>query len=170
MRRVRKTQRGFSLIEIIVALTILAMSILLVTRAFLVLLQGTNSSGNRTVAASLAVRMLEQTRALPESQSSTAAWTVQFDSIVPTTGWVRFSAPNTNYEYQLEINDIDLNPGSAYPCWLSASPMTACGGANHENTLKFLTVSVRFNPDPSQSPPPLAEVNSAVIRDMYRRP
>jgi prepilin-type N-terminal cleavage/methylation domain-containing protein len=167
---VRRKQRGFTLIEIIVALTILAMSILLVTRAFLVLLQGTNSSGNRTVAASLAVRMIEQTRALPESQSSTGAWVASFDSIVPTTGWVRFGAPYANYEYQLEVNDVDLNPSSTYPCWLTAAPMTACAGPNHENTIKFLTVSVRFNPDPLQSPPPLAEVSSAVIRDMYRRP
>ena len=74
-------EHGFTLMEVIVALTVLAMSILFITRAFLTLLQVTNQGGNVTVASSLAVKTLEQIRSGPESQSSTAGWTAQFDAI-----------------------------------------------------------------------------------------
>jgi len=50
------TARGFTLLEVLVALTVLAMSILFITRAFLIMLQVTNEGGNRTVASALAVR------------------------------------------------------------------------------------------------------------------
>lgn len=142
--------------EVIVAMTILAMSILFITRAFLTLLQVTNDGGNVTVASSLAVRTLEQIRSGPESQSSTAGWTAQFDTIAnqsPTT----FSAPHSRYSYEVRVNEISLNPSSAAPSWLTGSPV-------HSNTIKWVTVRVTFNGQV------LAQVSSAVIRDMYRRP
>jgi prepilin-type N-terminal cleavage/methylation domain-containing protein len=148
---------GFTLVEIVVALTILAMSILLVTRAFLTILQVTNQGGNRTVATSLAVRVLEEYRARVEGQSTSTLWSAAFDAIPASAGPTPFPAPYSRYTWTLTTNQVDLSPASAAPSWLTSDPP-------HSNTIKWLTVRVSFDGQP------LAEVSSAVIRDMYRRP
>jgi prepilin-type N-terminal cleavage/methylation domain-containing protein len=149
-------EQGFTLMEVIVALTVLAMSILFITRAFLTLLQVTNEGGNITVASSLAVRTLEQVRSGPESQSSTGGWTAQFDAIT-NQGPIAFPPPHDRYAYEVRVDEIALSPSSAAPAWLTGSPV-------HSNTLKWITVRVTFNGQV------LAQVSSALIRDMYRRP
>ncbi|MGQ0571614.1 MAG: type IV pilus modification PilV family protein [Armatimonadota bacterium] len=162
----RRRNRGFTLIEVVVALSILAMSILLVSRAFLIILQVTNQGGNRTVASSLAVRVLEEVRSRPESQSNTVGWLVGFGNVLPA-GPTTFGAPYTNYAFRVFVNEVDLNPSTAYPCWLTAAPPGPCTpGANHANTIKWVTVRVMFVPTGQVQ----AEVSSAVIGDMYRRP
>ncbi len=162
---VRIRERGFTLVEIIVALTILAMTILLVSRAFLILLSVTNKGGNQTVASALAVRVLEQVRSGPESQSNSAAWMSAFDTNVAAQGPVSFAAPYTNYAYQVVINQVDLTPSTAYACWLTSAPPPPCTvSPDHSNTMKWVTVRVTFRGQP------LAQVSSAVIRDMYHRP
>ena len=149
-------EHGFTLMEVIVALTVLAMSILFITRAFLTLLQVTNQGGNVTVASSLAVKTLEQIRSGPESQSSTAGWTAQFDAIT-NQGPLTFAAPHTRYSYEVRVDEVGLSPSSASPSWLTGAPL-------HSNTVKWVTVRVTFNGQV------LAQVSSALIRDMYRRP
>ncbi len=158
LRRMQRADRrggGFTLTEVIVALTILAMSILLITRAFLILIQVTGQGGNTTVASALAVRVLEEVRSRPESQSSSAGWTAQFDAIAaqPLTN---FGAPYDGYAFQVLVNQVDLNPSSADPPWLAEY--------NHPDALKWITVRVEFRGMT------LARVSSAVVRDMYRRP
>jgi prepilin-type N-terminal cleavage/methylation domain-containing protein len=150
----RRGERAFSLIEVIVALTILAMSILFITRAFLILLQVTNRGGNVTVASALAVRRLEQLRSGPESQSTDVGWITNFDAIVsePPTA---FAAPYGNYSYQVDINQVTTAPGS--PAWLTSLPL-------HHNTMKWITVRVIYQ---GQT---LAQVSSAVVRGMYWQP
>jgi len=154
---VRTRERGFTLVEIIVALTILAMSILLVTRSFLILLQVTSQGGNQTVASALAVRVLEQVRSGPESQSNSTGWMLSFDNTVVPQGPTNFGPPYANYAFQVVINSVDLTPATAAPAWLTNPP-------DHSNMIKWVTVRVTFRGNE------LAQVSSAVIRDMYRRP
>lgn len=150
----RRGERAFSLMEVVVALAILAMSILFITRAFLILLQQTNRGGNITVASALAVRRLEQIRSSPESQSNDTGWVTNFDAIAaegPTT----FPAPYGNYTYQVFINQVSTTPAS--PAWLTGLPL-------HPNNVKWITVRVTHQ---GQT---LAQVSSSVIRNMYWRP
>ncbi len=150
----RRGERAFSLMEVIVALAILAMSILLISRAFLILLQTTTRGGNVTVASALAVRRLEQIRGSPESQSTSATWVTNFDNIV-NEGPIPFAAPYNNYSYAVVVNQVTHTP--AQPAWLTNLPL-------HSNTIKWITVRVTYQ---GQT---LAQVSSSVIRDMYRQP
>ncbi|MBM3471466.1 MAG: prepilin-type N-terminal cleavage/methylation domain-containing protein [Armatimonadetes bacterium] len=149
----RRRERGFTLIEVIVALTILAVSILLITRAFLILIQVTNQGGNKTVASALAVRVLEEIRSRPESQSSSAGWTANFDAIA-SQSLTNFGAPYGNYAFEVLVNQVDLS--TPQPDWLS--------DYSHSNAVKWVTVRV------DSRGRTLAQVSSAVVRDMYRRP
>lgn len=146
--------RAFSLLEVIVALAILTMSILFITRAFLILLQVTTRGGNVTVASALAVRRLEQIRGGPESQSSATVWVTNFDAIV-AEGSTAFPAPYANYTYQVFVNQVTTAP--AAPAWLAGLPL-------HANNIKWITVRVTYQ---GQT---LAQVSSSVIRNMYWRP
>ncbi|MGH2403754.1 MAG: type IV pilus modification PilV family protein [bacterium] len=150
----RRGERAFSLLEVVVALAILAMSILFITRVFLILLQQTNRGGNVTMASALAVRRLEQIRGAPESQSSDTGWILNFDAIIgeaPTP----FPAPYSNYAYEVFINQVNTTPVS--PSWLTGQPL-------HPNNIKWITVRVTHH---GQA---LAQVTSSVIRNMYWRP
>jgi prepilin-type N-terminal cleavage/methylation domain-containing protein len=165
---VRRRQRGFTLIEVLVALTVLALSILLITRAFLTILTVTNQGGNLTVASSLAMRVLEEIRAEVEGQSTSSTWTAEFDSIPASAGPTPFPAPYVRYSYTMAVNQVDLSPTSvgpeSYPCWLTSNPPGCTPETDHSNTIKWVTVRVSYDGQL------LAEVSSAVIRDMYRRP
>jgi prepilin-type N-terminal cleavage/methylation domain-containing protein len=165
---VHRRQRGFTLIEVLVALTVLALAVLLISRAFLTILSVTNKGGNLTVASSLAMRVLEEVRADVEGQSTSATWTAEFDNIPASAGPTAFPAPYGRYSYTMVVNQVDLSPTSAgpeaYPCWLTSNPPGCTPVSDHSNTIKWITVRVTH--DGQQ----LAEVSSAVIRDMYRRP
>jgi prepilin-type N-terminal cleavage/methylation domain-containing protein len=161
---VRERQQGFTLIEVIVSLTILAMTILLVSRAFLTLLQVTNQGGNQTVATSLAVRKLEEVRSAVESQNDTSTWTTAFCNLQSTLSPTSFGAPYDNYFFEVVVNQVSLSAWSAEPGAAYAQPGT-CGApepGNHPNNMKWVTVRVTFRGQQ------LAQVSSAVIRDMYR--
>lgn len=156
---VRRGERAFSLLEIVVALAILAMSILFITRAFLLLLQQTNKGGNVTVASALAVRKLEQVRGGPESQSNQTGWMQNFDAIVDE-GPSAFPAPYANYTYQVFRNQVNTTPAlSGIPTCppVPADPRLAA------NCIKWITVRVTYQ---GQT---LAQVSSSVIRNMYWR-
>lgn len=147
--------RGFTLLEILVALTVLAAFILLVGRAFVTMIAVTGDAGQITVAGALAVRQLEEVRGRAEAQTTSAEWTAAFDAIAEE-GPQPFPPPHTRYAYQVLVNRVDLMPSSAAPSWLTGTP--------HANTMKWVTVRVSYQGRT------LAQVSSSLIRDMYHRP
>jgi len=93
MRLGRRAQSGgFTIIEVLVALTLLAAVILLVTRAFLTVLSVTSQGGRVTVATALAAKQLEAVRTRVEAQPDRTNWRNEFCAIAaqPTTA---FAAP-----------------------------------------------------------------------------
>ncbi len=157
-----RCQHGFTLLEVLIAMTLLAVAILLVARAFVGLMQVAGWSNARTVATALAVRVLEESRAAVEGQTTSGARVEGFDSIPPTAVGT-FPAPYGRYAWSMAVNEVDLSPQSAHPCWLTGSPPAGCPPvADHPNTLKWLTIRVTVDGQE------LAAVSSALIRDMLR--
>lgn len=150
------TVRGFTLLEILVALTALAAFVLLVGRAFVTMIAVTGDAGKITVAGALAVRRLEEVRGRAEAQATSAQWTAAFDAIADE-GPQPFPPPYSAYAFQVLVNRIELMPPSAAPSWLLAAPP-------HANTIKWVTVRVTYQGRT------LAQVSSSLIRDMYHRP
>jgi prepilin-type N-terminal cleavage/methylation domain-containing protein len=148
--------RGFTLLEILVALTVLAAFILLIGRAFVTMIAVTGNAGEITVAGALAVRRLEEVRGRAEAQVTSAEWTAAFDAIA-AEGPLPFPPPYSRYTHQVLVNRVDLSPPSAAPSWLTGAPP-------HANTIKWVTVRVAYQGRT------LAQVSSSLIRDMYHRP
>jgi prepilin-type N-terminal cleavage/methylation domain-containing protein len=159
-----RSQRGFTILEVLVAMTVLAVTGLLVARAFIGLMQVTGRSSTRTIATALAVRILEEYRASVDGQATSRARVASFDGIPPTAAGA-FPVPYSRYAWSLTVNQVDLSPPSAHPCWLTGDPPAGCSPiADHPNTLKWLTVRVSVD---GQN---IAAVSSALIRDMHRGP
>jgi prepilin-type N-terminal cleavage/methylation domain-containing protein len=148
--------RGFTLLEILVALTVLAAFVLLIGRAFVTMIAVTGDAGDITVAGALAVRRLEEVRGRAEGQATSAEWTAAFDAIMEE-GPLPFPPPYAQYAYQVLVNRVDLMPPSVAPSWLTGAPP-------HANTIKWVTVRVTCQGRT------LAQVSSSLIRDMYHRP
>ncbi|NTV09649.1 MAG: type IV pilus modification protein PilV [Zoogloea sp.] len=66
----RRMQSGFSLIEVLVAIVIMAIGLLGVAGLNLIALRGTQDAGNRTVATELAYEIAERMRANPGARAS----------------------------------------------------------------------------------------------------
>lgn len=155
----RRSERAFSLLEVVVALAILAMSILFITRAFLILMQQTSKGGNVTVASALAVRRLEQIRGRPEAQTNDTGWVTNFDAIA-AEGPTAFPAPYANYTYEVFLNQVTTTP--ALPTIPTCPPVPSDPRVG-ANCIKWITVRVTHQ---GQT---LAQVSSSVIRNMYWR-
>src|SRR3970040_298725 len=121
MRLSRRRDAGFTIIEVLVALTLLAAVILLVTRAFLTVLSVTSRGGRGTVATALGAKPLEGGRTRVEAQPDRTNWRNEFCAIAaqPTTA---FAAPYGAYSYRVLLNDqaVSAAPGQedlVVPCW-----------------------------------------------------
>src|SRR3970040_1644343 len=121
MRLSRRRDAGFTIIEVLVALTLLAAVILLVTRAFLTVLSVTSRGGRGTVATALGAKPLEGGRTRVEAQPDRTNWRNEFCAIAaqPTTA---FAAPYGAYSYRVLLNDqaVAAAPGQEdllLPCW-----------------------------------------------------
>src|SRR3972149_3638890 len=145
MRLFRRRDAGFTLIEVLVALTLLAAVILLVTRAFLTVLSVTSQGGRVTVATALAAKQLEAVRTRGEAQPDRANWRNEVCAITaqPTTavaaggGGQRGSAPDCTNEATLTQDD----------------------------RLRGVTVEVFFQGGGQ----PVARMTSAIMRGAYHR-
>ncbi len=183
MFRVRRRQAGFTIIEILVALTLLAAVILLVTRAFLTVLSVTSQGGRVTVAAALAARQLEAIRSSVEAQPDRTGWRNEFCTIT-AQATTAFAAPYGAYSYRVLLNDqaVSAAPGQEdllLPCWSlewtrgggcagqpGYSPdCTNDGSLTQDDRLRWVTVEVFFQ----GSTQPVARMTTAVVRGAYHR-
>jgi prepilin-type N-terminal cleavage/methylation domain-containing protein len=145
--------RGFTLVEVMVSLVLLAGLALMAARAFLVLMDVSGAAGRQATAAALAVGLLERTRAGPEAQATSEGWVREFDALAGGSG--AFPAPHRDYTWEVVMDAVSVAPEAARPPWLSGSPPNA-------NSLRWITVRVAFRGRA------LAQLSSAVIRDMHR--
>ncbi len=178
---IRSARSGFTIIEVLVALTLLAVVILLVTRAFLVVLSVTSQGGRITTATALAAKQLETVRAQVEAQPNRSAWRTAFCSIA-AAGRTAFGAPYGAYEFQVLVDGgaVSATAGQEdvlLPCWsvgwdrgggCPGMPGYAPGCAGDINNaqddrLRWITVEVFYR----GSIQPVARMTSAVVRGAY---
>ncbi len=180
----RRAQSGFTIIEILVALTLLAAVILLVTRAFLTVLSVTSQGGRVTVATALASRQVEAIRSRVEAQPDRGAWRREFCGIAaqPTTA---FGAPYGAYSYRVVLNEQAVEAAAGQedallPCWSVEWARSGGGGCTgpgyspdcggdatltQDDRLRWVTVEVYFQGGGA----PVARMTTAIIRGAYHR-
>lgn len=182
MARLRRRHAGFTIIEVLVALTLLAMVILLVTRAFLVVLSVTSQGGRVTTATALAAKQLETIRTTVEAQPDRDAWRVAFCNIA-ALGRTTFAAPYGSYQYQVLLNDTAVTARAGQedallPCWAVEWARTGCSGQpgyvgscaadstlGQDDRMRWVTVEVFFRTGAQ----PVARLTTAVVRGAYHR-
>jgi len=178
----RRSHAGFTVIEVLVALTLMAMVILLVTRAFLVVLSVTSRGGRVTSATALAAKQLETIRTTVEAQPDRDTWRTAFCNIA-AAGRAAFSAPYGSYEYQVLLNDNAVSARSGQeaallPCWGVEWNRTGCSGQpgyaggcaadatlGQDDRMRWVTVQVFFRAGAA----PIASLTTAIIRGAYHR-
>jgi hypothetical protein len=166
---------------VLVALTLLAVVILLVTRAFLVVLSVTSQGGRLTTATALAAKQLETIRAQVEAQPSRVAWRTAFCNIA-AVGRTTFAVPYGAYEYQVFIDGTAVSATAGQepallPCWSAGWDWGGCPGAPgyqsgncindandaQDDRLRWVTVEVFYR----GAAQPVARMTTAVIRGAY---
>ncbi len=178
----RRIVAGFTVIEILVALTLMAMVILLVTRAFLVVLSVSSQGGRVTTATALAAKQLEAIRTTVEAQPNRDAWRTAFCTIA-AVGRSTFAAPYGSYEYQVELNDNAVTARAGQendllPCWSVEWNRTGCVGQPgyvgtcaadsdlaQDDRMRWVTVEVFYGGGTQ----PVARLTTAILRGAYHR-
>ncbi len=184
MRHARRTPAGVTIIEILVALTLLAAVVLLVARAFLTVLSVTNQGRRVTVATALAATQLEAIRTQVEAQPDRGSWRSAFCAIA-AQGTTAFPAPYGAYSYRVLLNDqavaaVGGQEDLLLPCWSVEWARIGGGGCpgpeyapdcandaslTQDDRLRWVTVEVFFQGGGQ----PVARMTTAVIRGAYHR-
>ncbi len=187
MRRlVQRAYSGFSLIEVLVALTLLAIVMLVLTKAFLTIIMVTSRGGNQTVATGLAIKRLDEIRARVEAQPTRQTWRDNFCSIAqnpPNAADPPIPFPeNGAYRFRVRLNqeavraqggqealllpDYGIERGTIPP-WNAAPDYNPdCAGDNNtEDRLRWVTVEVFYRGGTQ----PIVRMTTAVIRGAYHR-
>ena len=187
MRRlVQRGYSGFSLIEVLVALTLLAIVMLVLTRAFLTIIMVTSRGGNQTVATGLAMKKLDEIRARVEAQPDQLTWRSNFCSIaqdppIATDPPVPFPE-NGAYRYRVRLNqeavraqggqealllpDYGIERGTIPPWTAAPNYSPDCAGDNNtEDRLRWVTVEVFYR----SGTQPIVRMATAIIRGAYHR-
>ncbi len=178
----RLSPAGFTLVEVLVALTLLATVVLLVTRAFLTVLTVAGWGGRMTVASALAARQLEAIRSRVEAQPDRVSWRGAFCEVAaqpPTT----LAPPYAAYSYRVLLNEQAVAAAAGQedlllPCWSVEWPRAGCdaqpayapdcatdASAAQDDRLRWVTVEVFFR----DGGRPAASVTSAIIRGAWHR-
>lgn len=187
MRRlVQRVSSGFSLIEVLVALTLLAIVMLVLTRAFLNIIMVTSRGGNLTVATGLAIKRLDEIRARVEAQPDQLTWRNNFCSIAqnpPNVADPPIPFPeNGAYRFRVRLNQEAVRAQGGQEALLLPSygiergtipPWNAvpdynpnCAGDNNtEDRLRWVTVEVFYRGGTQ----PIVRMTTAVIRGAYHR-
>ncbi len=117
---------GFTLVEILVALSILAMAVIAMTRAFDISLTWTGRSNDRTIATNLALQRLEQIKSWLEGTPDQSARSLRFASL-SAPPWLeprtRLSGDLPRFERETLVEDAS----ERFPYgrgWLSAKVVT----------------------------------------------
>lgn len=173
---------GFTIVEVLVALTLLAAVVLLATRALLTVFSVTGWSSRVTVASALAARQMEAIRSRVEAQPYRMSWRRAFCEVAaqPPTA---LAPPHGAYSYRVTVNEqaVAASPGQEdllLPCWSVEWPRDGCGGQPgyapdcatdpgpaQDNRLRWVTVEVFFR----DGGRPAARVTSALIRGAWHR-
>lgn len=107
---------GFSLTEILIALSVLAVAVIGLVRAFDVSLAWSSRSNDRTVAANLAQQRLEQIKSWVEGSQDQFVRSTRFASLsVPPWKEVRATMPGemSRFERETLVEDVDKRFGGA---------------------------------------------------------
>jgi type II secretory pathway pseudopilin PulG len=177
-----REKAGFTIVETLVALTLLATVVVLATRAFLTVLTVTGWGSRVTVASALAARHLEAIRSQVEAQPDRVSWREAFCEVSAQTP--RALAPShAAYSYRVLVNEQAVAAASGQedlllPCWSVEWPRAGCGaqpaytpdcaadaGLAQDNRLRWVTVEVFFR----DGGRPAARITSALIRGAWHR-
>jgi type II secretory pathway pseudopilin PulG len=152
---------GFTVIEVLVALTVLAAAVEVATHAFLVALRVAAQSAAATTAAALAAGLLEEARDEIEAQDATTR-AARFDALA-TGGPAPLPPPFDRYTYQIIVDEAGPAPPWASPCWARSAAPPPCEGRASADAVKWITVRILYGGRLE------TQITSSVIRGMNDR-
>ncbi|MDQ7849227.1 MAG: prepilin-type N-terminal cleavage/methylation domain-containing protein [Armatimonadota bacterium] len=173
---------GFTIVEVLVALTLLATVVLLATRALVTVLTVTGWGGRVTVASALAARQMEAIRSRVEARPDRTSWRKAFCDVA-TQPPTALAPPHGAYSYRVTLNEQAVAASGGQedlllPCWSVEWPRAGCGtqpgyapdcatdaAVAQDNRVRWVTVEVFFRDEDR----PAARVTSALIRGAWHR-